>query len=65
MEGKTDPRIARLQRARPWIALALLLTGILMTVPAFYLHNLWLALAGLVPLVGSLLFLLIPFPYSR
>lgn len=57
--------LARLIPLRPWIALALLLIGIAMTVPAFYLHDLWLALAGAVPLVGALLFLLIPLPHPR
>ena len=65
MEEKTKARLAPLIGIRPWIALGLLLTGIAITIPAFWIHNLWLALVGLAPLVGSLLFLLIPLPHSR
>lgn len=57
--------LARLIPLRPWIALALLLTGIAITVLAFWTHDLWLALIGAVPLAGALGFLLIPLPHPR
>lgn len=57
--------LERLIPVRPWIALGLLVVGVAITVPAFYLHNLWLALAGAPFLGGALAFLLIPLPYPR
>jgi hypothetical protein len=57
--------LARLIPLRPWIALALLLTGVAITITAFRQHNLWLALLGGAPLAGALGFLLIPLPHSR
>jgi general stress protein CsbA len=57
--------LARFIPIRPWVALALLVVGVAMTIPAFYLHNLWLALAGALPLGGALGILLIPLPYPR
>lgn len=57
--------LARVIPLRPWIALALLLTGVTITIAAFRLHDLWLALLGAVPLAGALGFLLIPLPHSR
>ncbi|HUP00489.1 MAG TPA: hypothetical protein VM737_03085 [Gemmatimonadota bacterium] len=63
--GRIEPLLARLIPLRPWIALGSLIVGILLTVPAFYLHNLWLALIGAVPLGGALGILLIPLPYAR
>lgn len=65
MAAKIRSALARLIPLRPWISLALLVTGIVVTVPAFWLHDLWLALIGLVPLVGALAFLLIPLPHPR
>lgn len=63
MSETVHPVLQRLIPARPWIALALFLTGVAITVPAFYLHNLWLALIGAAPLGGALGFLMIPLPY--
>lgn len=57
--------LARLIPIRPWLALASFVTGVLITVPAFYLHNLWLALLGAPFLGGALGVLLIPLPYRR
>ena len=59
------PLLARLIPVRPWIALALFVIGVAITVPAFYLHSLWLALAGAPFLGGALVFLLLPLPYPR
>lgn len=57
--------LARLIPIRPWLALASFLTGVVITVAAFYGHNLWLALAGAPFLGGALGVLLIPLPYPR
>lgn len=57
--------LGRLIPIRPWLSLALLLIGIAITVPAFYLHNLALAIVGALPLGGALGVLLIPLPYPR
>ena len=57
--------LASLIPLRPWIALGLLLTGIAVSIPAFWLHNLWAALLGLLLMGGALVFLLIPLPHSR
>lgn len=65
MAEKIRHSLAALIPVRPWIALALLLVGIAISVPAFWLHDLWAALAGLALLVGALLFLLIPLPFPR
>lgn len=58
-----ERHLARLIPLRPWIALALFIIGVAITVPAFYLHDLGLALAGALPLGGALGVLLIPLPY--
>ena len=55
----------RFIRVRAKLALASLLLGILLTVPAFYLHDLWLALIGALPLGGALVLLFIPLPHRR
>ncbi|MGH7566070.1 MAG: hypothetical protein ACREK2_04490 [Gemmatimonadota bacterium] len=57
--------LARLIPVRPWIALTNFLLGAAITAPAFYLHDLLLAVIGLVILGGALLVLLIPLPYPR
>ena len=59
------PALARLIPMRAKLALASLVLGILLTVPAFYLHDLWLALIGALPLGGALGLLLIPLPHPR
>lgn len=59
------PALARLIPLRAKLALASLGLGILLTVPAFYLHDLWLALIGALPLGGALALLLIPLPHAR
>lgn len=59
------PALARLIPLRAKLALASLVLGILLTVPAFYLHDLWLALIGALPLGGALALLLIPLPHAR
>lgn len=65
MAERTRAALARLIPARPWIALGLLVVGIAITIPSFWLHDLWLALAGLPFLAGALVFLLIPLPFGR
>jgi len=60
-----EQALARLIPVRPFLALASFLVGVVITVPAFYLHNLWAALLGLVFLSGALVLLLIPLPYPR
>ncbi len=57
--------LARLIPLRAKLAFASLVLGILLTVPAFYLHDLWLALIGALPLGGALALLLIPLPHPR
>lgn len=57
--------LARLIPVRPWIALVSFLVGVLVTVPAFYYHEFWLAVAGLLPLGGALVVLLVPLPFER
>ena len=57
--------LQRFIRIRPWVALASFVLGVVITVPAFYLHNLWLAIAGAPFLAGGLLVLLVPLPYPR
>lgn len=57
--------LARLIPVRPWIALALLLTGIVVSVPSFYFHDLWTAIVGLGLMGGALGFLMIPLPFPR
>jgi hypothetical protein len=57
--------LARLIPLRPWMALGSFLLGAALTVPAFYLHDLTLAVIGLVVLGGALVVLLIPLPYPR
>ena len=59
------PALALLIPMRAKLALASLVLGILLTVPAFYLHDLWLALIGALPLGGALGLLLIPLPHTR
>lgn len=57
--------LARLIPIRPWIALGHFLLGAAITVPSFYLHNLWGAILGLLILGGAIGFLLVPLPYNR
>lgn len=57
--------LARFIPVRAKLALASLVLGVLLTVPAFYLHDLWLALIGALPLGGALALLLIPLPHAR
>ena len=57
--------LARLIPVRPWIALTHFLLGAAITVPSFYLHNLWGAILGLLILGGAPGSLLLPLPYSR
>ncbi|MGH7550765.1 MAG: hypothetical protein ACREK3_08450 [Gemmatimonadota bacterium] len=57
--------LARFIPVRGKLALASLVLGILITIPAFYLHDLWLALIGALPLGGGLALLLIPLPHTR
>ena len=63
--ARMDPLLARTIPVRPWIALALFVVGVAVTVIAFWLHSLWLAIAGAPFLGGALGFLLLPLPYSR
>ncbi len=63
--ARVEKHLAKLIPVRPWIALALFLIGVAITVPAFAWSNLWLALAGAPFLGGGLGFLLIPLPYPR
>lgn len=65
MAEKIRQSLAPLIPVRPWIALALLLAGIAISVPSFWLHNLWTAILGLLLMGGALVFLLVPLPYSR
>lgn len=60
-----ERHLARLIPLRPWIALGLLILGVAITIPAFYIHDLWLAIVGALPLGGALGILLIPLPYAR
>lgn len=60
-----EKTLARLIPLRPWLALASFLLGAALTIPAFYLHDLTLAVVGLVVLGGALVVLLIPLPYTR
>ena len=62
---KLHPHLARLIPIRPWIALGLFVTGVLITIYAFATHNLWIAIAGAPLLGGGLGFLIIPLPYPR
>jgi hypothetical protein len=63
--ARFEPLLERLIPVRAWMALALFVTGVVITVPAFYLHSLWLAIAGAPFLGGALGFLLLPLPYRR
>lgn len=63
--GRIHAALARLMPVRAKLALGSLVLGILLTVVAFYIHDLWLALLGALPLGGSLAILLIPLPYPR
>lgn len=65
MSEKIRHSLTRLIPVRPWIALALLLTGIAISVSAFWLHHLWGALLGLALMGGALVFLLVPMPHPR
>lgn len=58
-------KLPRFIPVRPWAALASFVIGVLITVAAFWLHDLWLALLGAPFLGGGLLILLIPLPYPR
>ena len=60
-----EQTLARLIPVRPWIALSNFLLGAAITVPAFYMHDLLLAVIGLALLGGALFVLLIPLPYPR
>lgn len=62
---RTRAALARLIPLRARLAFASLALGILLTIPAFYLHDLWLALIGAVPLGAALAILLIPLPHPR
>jgi hypothetical protein len=62
---RLEARLQRLIPLRPWLALGSFVLGVLITIPAFWLHDLWLALAGAPFLAGGLLILLIPLPYCR
>jgi hypothetical protein len=62
---RIDSMLERFIGVRPWVALLSFLIGVAITVPAFWLHNLWLALAGAPFLGGGLLVLLVPLPYPR
>jgi hypothetical protein len=57
--------LARLIPIRAKLALGSLVLGILLTVVSFYVHDLWLALVGALPLGGSLALLFIPLPHPR
>ena len=57
--------LVRLIPVRAKLALGSLVLGILLTVVSFWLHDLWLALVGAVPLGGALGLLLIPLPHPR
>jgi hypothetical protein len=63
--SRVETMLRRFIGVRPWVALFSFLFGVAITIPAFYLHNLWLALAGAPFLAGGLLILLIPLPYSQ
>ena len=62
---KIHAALARLIPVRAKLALGSLVLGILVTVVSFWLHDLWLALVGAVPLGGALGLLLIPLPHPR
>ena len=64
-DGRTRGILARLIPLRPWIALGSFLAGVVLTVPAFYYHEFWLAVVGLAPLAGGLVVLMIPLPFDR
>ncbi|MDX1660936.1 MAG: hypothetical protein R3326_04015 [Gemmatimonadota bacterium] len=65
MAEKIRHTLASLIPLRPWIALGMLLVGIVISIFAFWYHDLWSALLGLVVMGGALGFLLIPLPYPR
>ena len=60
-----ETRLGRFIGVRPWIALVSFVIGVAITVVAFWLHSLWLALLGAPFLGGGLGVLVIPLPYSR
>lgn len=57
--------LAALIPVRPWIALGSLLTGVAISIGAFWLHDFWAAVLGLALMGGALVFLLIPLPHPR
>lgn len=65
MRDRVERHLARLIPLRPWLALGHLLVGVAITIPAFILHDLTLAVVGAVFLGGALGVLLVPLPYSR
>lgn len=65
MAEKIRNALAPLIPLRPWIALGSLLTGIAISIPAFWLHDLAAAVLGLALMGGALVFLLIPLPHPR
>lgn len=65
MRGNVRSQLARFIPIRPWVALINLVIGIAITVPAFYLHDLNLALLGAVFLGGALGVLILPLPHPR
>ncbi|MBW3660254.1 MAG: hypothetical protein KY397_01295 [Gemmatimonadetes bacterium] len=65
MPERIRPSLAPLIPLRPWIALTLLLLGMAVSIPAFWLHHLWAAIVGLLLMGGALVFLLIPLPFPR
>jgi len=65
MRETAPTALARLIPIRPWISLANLLLGAVITVSSYYFHDLLGAVIGLTLLGGALGVLLIPLPYPR
>lgn len=65
MRETMERLLARLIPVRPWLALASLLVGIAITVVAFWIHSLALAILGAPFLLGALAILLVPLPFPR
>lgn len=63
--ARTEELLRRFIPMRPWVALASFVIGVLITVYAFWIHSLGLALLGVPFLAGGLIVLLLPLPYPR
>ena len=60
-----ETQLGRFIAMRPWIALASFIVGVAITVVAFWIHSLWLAILGAPFLGGGIGVLVIPLPDSR